>query len=375
MTQSKLQLTTHIDKTLISLDIGGELDIYTLTQLQKQIKKLSLSKFKKIRFNLKNLFFIDTAAAIFLVKLEKSSQENGQEFSIESSTKAHLETLELVRHKLDFTVEIPQVKKGNFFEKIGKGFIANYRGFVAFITFFGQLFSTKLYYLLHLHTIRYKEIFFEINESAIKALGIVALTSFLIGLVVAYQSAFQLKLYGANIFIVDMLGISIFRELAPLITAIVIAGRSGSSYTAQIGAMKITQEIDAMKTMGFEPFAFLVLPRIIALMITMPILIFVADMMAILGGMIVSNIDLQITPSLFIDRLNEVVAAKHFFIGLLKGPFFAFLIATIGIYRGLMVKDDTQSIGFNTTKSVVESIFAVIVCDAVFSIAFTNLGI
>jgi phospholipid/cholesterol/gamma-HCH transport system permease protein len=223
--------------------------------------------------------------------------------------------------------------------------------------------------------IRYKEILFEINESALKALGIIALTSFLIGLVVAYQSAFQLKLYGANIFIVDMLGISIFRELAPLITAIVIAGRSGSSYTAQIGAMKITQEIDAMKTMGFEPFAFLVLPRIIALMITMPLLIFVADIMGILGGMIVANIDLHITPQLFVDRFNEVVAAKHFFIGILKGPFFAFLIATIGIYRGLMVRDDTQSIGFNTTKSVVESIFAVIVCDAVFSIAFTNLGI
>jgi phospholipid/cholesterol/gamma-HCH transport system permease protein len=203
----------------------------------------------------------------------------------------------------------------------------------------------------------------------------VALTSFLIGLVIAYQSAYQLKLYGANIYIVDMLGISIFRELAPVITAIVIAGRSGSAFTAQIGSMKITQEIDAMRTMGFEPFAFLVLPRIIALMITMPILIFVADIMAIFGGMIVANIDLSISPELFLDRLSRVVAAKHFFVGIAKGPFFAFLIASIGIYRGLIVKDDTQSIGFNTTKSVVEAIFAVIVCDAIFSIAFTNLGI
>lgn len=172
-----------------------------------------------------------------------------------------------------------------------------------------------------------------------------------------------------------MLGISIFRELAPLITAIVIAGRSGSAFTAQIGAMKITQELDAMKTMGFDPYIFLVMPRIIALMISLPLLIFVADMMGVLGGMVVANLDLKITTELFLDRFNEVIAVKHFFIGLLKGPFFAFLIATIGIYRGLMVKDDTQSIGFNTTKSVVEAIFAVIVCDAVFSIAFTNLGI
>jgi phospholipid/cholesterol/gamma-HCH transport system permease protein len=172
-----------------------------------------------------------------------------------------------------------------------------------------------------------------------------------------------------------MLGISVLRELSPLITAIVIAGRSGSAITAQIGAMKITQELDAMQTMGFDPYRFLVLPKIAALMITMPILIFVSDIMAIIGGMVVSNIELNITTDLFLDRFSEVIAVKHFFVGIVKGPFFAFLIATIGIYRGMLVRDDTQSIGFNTTKSVVESIFAVIVCDVVFSIMFTNLGI
>lgn len=191
----------------------------------------------------------------------------------------------------------------------------------------------------------------------------------------AYQSAYQLKIYGANIFIVDMLGISILRELAPLMTAIVIAGRSGSAFTAQIGAMKITQELDAMRTMGFDPYIFLVMPKILALMLMMPVLIFVADVMGIVGGILVANIDLNITLNSFIERFNDAVAAKHFFIGIAKGPFFAFLIASIGIYRGMMVKDDTQSIGVNTTKSVVESIFAVIVCDAIFSIIFTNLGI
>jgi phospholipid/cholesterol/gamma-HCH transport system permease protein len=127
--------------------------------------------------------------------------------------------------------------------------------------------------------------------------------------------------------------------------------------------------------MGFDPYVFLVLPRIIALMIAMPLLIFVSDIMALLGGMIVANVDLDITTDLFLDRFADVIAIKHFFVGIVKGPFFAFLIASIGIYRGLMVQNDTQSIGFNTTKSVVESIFAVIVCDAIFSIAFTNLGI
>jgi phospholipid/cholesterol/gamma-HCH transport system permease protein len=148
------------------------------------------------------------------------------------------------------------------------------------------------------------------------------LTSFLIGLVVAYQSAYQLKIYGANIFVVDMLGISILRELAPLITAIVIAGRSGSAFTAQIGAMKITEELDAMRTMGFDPYIFLVMPRILALMVALPLLIFVADIIGIVGGMVVANIDLGISSSLFLDRFSEVVSAKHFLIGLAKGPFF-----------------------------------------------------
>lgn len=182
-------------------------------------------------------------------------------------------------------------------------------------------------------------------------------------------------MYGANIFIIDMIGISVLREMAPMITAIVIAGRSGSSFTAEIGAMKITDELDAMKSMGFDIYYFLIIPKILALIVVLPILIFVADMFGILGGMIVSNIELGISSSFFINRFNEVIGFEHFFIGLLKGPFFAFLISTIAIYRGLKVKEDTQSIGKNTTKSVVESIFAVIVCDALFSIIFTNLGI
>ncbi len=368
-------LLSDFTKNTLSLNFQGELTLCTITSFQKELEKLSYNDVVKIVINLNDVSYIDTAAAILISKIRYKANTQKIPVELVCENGNFLKTIQLVENKVDFKTPIPHTQTLTFLEKTGYIFSEYYRGFVAFIAFFGELFVTKFRYLTSLHKIRYKEIFFEMNESALKALGIIALTSFLIGLVVAYQSAYQLKLYGANIFIVDMLGISIFRELAPLITAIVIAGRSGSSYTAQIGAMKITQEIDAMRTMGFEPFAFLVLPRIIALMITMPLLIFVADMMAIFGGMIVANIDLHITPQLFIDRLNEVVAAKHFFIGLIKGPFFAFLIATIGIYRGLMVKDDTQSIGFNTTKSVVESIFAVIVCDAVFSIAFTNLGI
>ena len=137
--------------------------------------------------------------------------------------------------------------------------------------------------------------------------------------------------------------------------------------------MKITEELDAMRTMGFDPYAFLVLPRIIALVAMMPLLIFFADMMGVLGGMVVSHIELGISYDFFLERFSNVIDIRHFWIGLVKGPFFGILIASIGIYRGLKVENDTQSIGFNTTRSVVESIFAVIICDAIFSIVFTNL--
>ena len=355
----------------LTLVFSGVLSLYTIAKHQSEVELLNLSSFEKITIDLSALDSLDTAAALFLNQILTQYPD----IHLIIQNKKFHDTLALVLKHKGNAGDILQKPHLSFVDKSGKIFYNYYQGFLHFMEFLGLLFATKFSYLKDIKNIRYKEIAFEINESAIKALGIIALTSFLIGLVVAYQSAYQLKIYGANIFIVDMLGISILRELAPLITAIVIAGRSGSAFTAQIGAMKITQELDAMRTMGFDPYIFLVLPRIIALMIAMPILIFVADIMGMFGGIIVANIDLKITTELFIDRFNEVIAAKHFFIGILKGPFFAFLIASIGIYRGLKVKDDTQSIGFNTTKSVVESIFAVIVCDALFSIAFTNLGI
>ena len=373
MSNSALKLT-QTDGTLI-LDFSGELTLFTLTNHQKIVESIPFVNKSKLEINLEKLTYLDTAAAIFLDNIYNSFSKNGIEVLFITNNQDILDTLELVKSKKGMHKAIKHKKEITLVESIGKYVYKHWMGFLSFMSFLGELFATKMHYLKSFKNFRFKEIAFEINESGVKAIGIIALTSFLIGLVVAYQSAFQLKIYGANIFIVDMLGISILRELAPLITAIVIAGRSGSAFTAQIGAMKITEELDAMRTMGFSPHKFLVLPRILALMITMPILIFIADIMGIIGGMVVANVDLGISTQLFLERFNEVVAAKHFFIGILKGPFFAFLIATIGIYRGLMVKNDTQSIGFNTTKSVVESIFAVIVCDAIFSIMFTNLGI
>ncbi len=371
--ESLLQIELYDREILLKLQ--GELTVYQLPQIEKKIQALDFTQFEDIEFDLTEITFLDSGAALFLDTIFQKLEELSIEYEVNIKNDTSQATLNLVKSKRSGKKRQEAEKENEFYSKIGMQACRYYQSALRFISFLGKVFIALFLYFKAPQKIRYKEIFFEMNESALKAVGVIALTSFLVGLVVAYQSAYQLKIYGANIFIVDMLGLSIFRELAPMMTAIVIAGRSGSAYTAQIGAMKITQEIDAMKTMGFEPFAFLVLPRIIALSITMPLLIFVADMTGLLGGIIIANIDLKITTELFIERFHEVIAAKHFFVGIVKGPFFAFLIATIAIYRGMVVKDDTQSIGFNTTKSVVESIFAVIMCDALFSIAFTNLGI
>ena len=363
------------DNDTLLLKFRGDISLYNISDLQKKTQTLLWNKEKKVIFDLSEITFFDTSAALFIYALEKRVTANGVDLHIIPGNKYVSDMINLVKIHKEKTKETKAFKKTTFLENIGLSFHKKYIILLSFIAFLGELFTNNLHYISRLKNIRYKEMFFEINESGVKALGIIGITSFLIGLVVAYQSAYQLKIYGANIYIIDMLGLSILRELAPLITAIVIAGRSGSAYTAQIGAMKITQEIDAMKTMGFEPYKFLVIPRILALMIVMPILIFISDIMGVIGGMLIAHIDLNISTNLFMERFSDVIAAKHFVIGVVKGPFFAFLIAVVSIYRGLDVKDDTQSIGINTTKSVVESIFAVIMCDALFSIIFTNLGI
>jgi len=261
----------------------------------------------------------------------------------------------------------------SWLHRLGEETYRSMRGIGQFLTYLGEAFVWLFYTLLHPNQIRYRSVVAHIFATGASALPIIALSAFLIGVVIAYQSIVQLQKFGADLFIVDTIGISLTRELAPLITAIVVAGRSGSAFTAQIGAMKMTQEIDAMRTMGFQPFTFLVWPRVFALMIAMPLLIFFADIVGIFGGMVIASAQSHISFTEFIHRLQGALAIKHFVIGIVKGPFFAFLIAMVSTYRGFQVSLNTESIGLYTTKSVVNSIFLVIACDALFSILLTEL--
>jgi phospholipid/cholesterol/gamma-HCH transport system permease protein len=204
---------------------------------------------------------------------------------------------------------------------------------------------------------------------------IVGLLSFLIGVVMAYQGADQLKRFGAEIYTVNLVGVAVLRELGVLLSAIIIAGRSGSAFTAQIGTMQVNEEIDALRTLGLDPIEVLVLPRLFGLALTLPLIVFYADLMGLIGGALMSWIVLDISITSFIAQLKSAITEGTLWVGVVKAPFFASIIALIGCFEGLNVTRSAESVGRLTTQSVVESIFFVIVTDAAFSIVFSVLKV
>ena len=214
-----------------------------------------------------------------------------------------------------------------------------------------------------------------IQETGLRAVPIVALMSFLIGVVLAFQGASQLQRFGAEIFVVDLIAIAVLRELGILLTAIVVAGRTASALTASIGSMKMNEEIDAMRTLGLDPDMVLILPRVLALVITLPILGLISDIAGLAGGALMSWIELGISPSMFKYRLLADTNVEHVIVGLSKAPVFALIIGIIGCHAGMKVGNDAESLGAQTSSAVVNAIFAVIVADALFSIFFSEIGI
>ena len=228
--------------------------------------------------------------------------------------------------------------------------------------------------LLNPRRIRWVATFRHIQDAGVNALAIVMLMAFLVSIVLAFQSQDQLVQFGAQIFTVDLVSISVLREMGGLLTAILVAGRSGSAFAAEIGVMQLNEEISAMRTMGIDPFQALVLPRMAALVICLPLLTFVADLSGLLGMLFITTGMLDIPANLVIERFLSLDPMLHFRIGLIKAPFFALVIGAIGTYRGYYVQHSADAVGRNTTNAVVESIFMVIALDALFSILFTELG-
>ncbi len=365
----KIYLKYEVHQQHLKLISQGDWTLQSVRQIEKKLSKTSCKQ--KIIWDMSDIKAFDSAGILLFIEYFEHFKKY-TEVEVLGYTSQQKEMYRLLKKD---TTDVIHPKKVNFFENIGKKIFDTLSDIRDFINFLGHLLMSFFNIFIRPKDFRFKEIIYHIHQSGFNALMIIGLTSFLVGMVISYQGSVQLAKFGADMFIVDTVGISITRELGPMITAIVIAGRSGSAYTAEIGAMKITEEIAAMRTMGFDPYAFLVLPRVFALMIALPLLVFFSDILGIFGGMVASQLQLGISMTQFLERLYEVLEVKHYLLGMIKAPVFAFIIATIGCFRGFKVSNNTESIGLQTTASVVNSIFLVIACDALFSVLYTELGL
>ena len=370
--------TVQTNNTTFDVTLSGIWTRESIASLDKLFKTLTCKAPQTLfRFNFEGIDDFDTHGIMLILhhikrlesltcKVERSGQ-SAHFAKLCTICEAHFPQEPLPPEKHFFLLD--------YLENIGKIVVEGYRTLTSFFSFTGELAHAVFEALLHPLNIRLKATLYHIQHSGASAIPIIFLTSFLIGIVIAYQGATQLEKFGANIFIVEMVTISALRELAPLLTAIVVAGRSSSAYTAQIGVMKITDEIDAMSAMGFSPWNFLVIPRLFALVIALPLLVFFADIVSVFGGMVIASTQLDVSFPEFIDRIAETVPLKHFIIGLVKAPIFGGIIATIGCFRGFQIDSSTESVGKYTTISVVNAIFWVIAMDAIISVFLTEMGL
>jgi phospholipid/cholesterol/gamma-HCH transport system permease protein len=272
-------------------------------------------------------------------------------------------------------VPVPTSPPGNAVHELGRGSVAVAGEALAMLAFIGETAVALAGCLLRPARLRLRPVLHNIRSAGVDALPIVGLLAFMLGVVVAYQGAGQLRNYGANIFVADLVGVSMLREFAPLITAIIVAGRSGSAYAAQIGTMQVTEEVDALRTLGIVPQELLVLPKLLALLVAMPLLTVFADLLGVVGGMLMARAQLDVDFGSFADRLLKATSLTTLLLGLLKAPVFAVIIAMVGCFQGFRTRGGADAVGRQTTRSVVQAIFLVIVADAGFSVAYSAVGL
>ncbi len=358
------------------LRAGGNWRIAHVGQLERELERLAVPG-DRLVVDMTALEALDTAGAWLLYRTVKLFKAQHKGVTLRGARDEHKAMLREVAAN-DNPCEIcpPQVNTVlRITEQVGRSCVETVTAAGDFVAFFGAAAVAMARTVLQPGRLRLTSLVYQMEQVGFNALPIVGLIAFLIGVVLAYQGAVQLQRLGAEIFVIDMISISVLREIGILLTAIVVAGRSGSAFTAQIGSMKANEEVDAMRTLGMDPMDVLVLPRVLALIITLPMLAFFADMMGLLGGGLMAWMVLDISPAMFIERLREAVDLWSFLVGIIKAPFFAATIALVGCYEGLQVTGSAESVGSRTTRAVVEAIFLVIVMDAVFSIFFSVIGV
>jgi phospholipid/cholesterol/gamma-HCH transport system permease protein len=357
----------------------GEWLVVTAADLDRRLHDLDMPQDRRVRVDLAGVDRLDSAGAWLLLRTEHELEARGNQVELANLEARFAPLVEQVRARgiaepLPHPIP-PHHTFVGFLARIGMVTEQLLHRVYEILGFTGLVTVTFLRLLRQPHRLRVVATLVQMERVGLDAMPIVGLLSFLIGVVMAYQGADQLRRFGAEIYTVNLLGISILRELGVLLSAIIIAGRSGSAFTAQIGTMQVNEEIDALRTLGLDPIEVLVLPRLLGLGLTLPLLVFYADFMGILGGGLMSWVVLDINIPNFLTQLQSAVTTTTLWVGVVKAPFFAAIIALVGCYEGLNVTRSAESVGRLTTQSVVESIFFVIVTDATFSIVFSILKV
>ena len=365
----------HVEVTEGGVRCAGAWTVGRIARLEKRLARGDWPQGAEISLDGSAVTAMDTAGAWLVWRLLRTLERDGVRVSLRGLRPEHKALLEMVEATGVGTAGTASAAAAPPLERIGVFAWGAGRQLFETLAFIGEVARSAFRSVSRPARIRWKTVLYNVRTAGFDALPITGLLCFLMGVVIAYQGATQFRLYGANIFVVDLVGLAMLRELSPLLTAIIVAGRSGSAYAAQIGPMKVTEEIDALRTVGIAPLELLVLPKILALVIALPLLTVFADMLGIAGGMVMAKSELGVNYPDFIDRLQYALLLSDFLVGIGKAPVFAAIIAVVGCFQGFQVSGDAESVGRKTTVSVVQSIFLVIVADALFSVAFNFLGI
>ena len=330
--------------------------------------KLSSASQLSLVADLSNVTYLDDFGALVLLELRRLMRDRNGAFRVAGATEKVKEILLLIDFdSLDEPVETKR-KSRSIFVGLGEATIRIYSEFKQMISFLGSVFISLIYVAAHPRSLRTDDTFLCMQRTGVDALPIVGLISFLLGLIMAFMSSVQLQQFGANIYVASLVSLAMTRELGPIMTAIIVAGRSGSSFAAEIGSMKVSEEVDALVTMGFDPVRFLVVPKILAAVLMVPLLTLFSNLFAIAGGLIVGVFMLDLTGGAYITQTIRTLTLFDVFWGVGKSCIFAFLIAWIGCFRGFMVRGGAASVGQATTSAVVSSIFLIIVTDSLFAV-------
>ena len=356
---------------------GGAWTARRLGKLDRSVAKLRSGGAERACIDLAAVSAMDSAGACLLVRLQGALTSGGLTVETQGASDSVQHMLTTVQRHQRPSFQEPA--KGNALTRaiagIGEATLDILHTAAALTAFLGYTCVSLLGALMRPGRLRLIALVSQMEQAGLKALPIVGLISFLVGVVLAFQGSDQLARFGAQIFTINLVAVGVLREMGILLTAIIIAGRSGSAFTAQIGTMKVNEEVDAMQTIGLDPMEVLVLPRVLGLVLVMPLLTFYADIMGLLGGAVMVMTTLDMSALQVFRLLGDAARFNDFLVGMIKAPIFAFIIAMVGCYEGFQVRRNAESVGRQTTRAVVESIFLVIVLDALFSVFFTAIGL